>query len=159
MRSKIESTFQWDVFLVWMLVFVYVFTFWFGVYSVCFAESTDIKEIKNGDIKVVFDPSPDKRATGHKLYWTNNVTSDGKVVDLKDQTDYIILKGILGDNTVYKFTATAYGMITDETGKLVEAESVHSEPYYARIVPDESDTEWPVYKKPESPTIIEIRWQ
>jgi hypothetical protein len=159
MKSKAKSTFEWKIILVWVLMFGLCLAFWARLCSFCFAESPDIKELPNVEIKVIFDPSPDKRATGHNLYWTNNVTSDVKVVDLKDQTSYIIPKGILADNTTYTFTATAYGMIMDKTGKLVESESVHSEPYYVRIVPDEIDTEWPVYKKPESPAIIEIRWQ
>ncbi len=128
-------------------------------FSYWFVESTDIKELPNVEIKVTLDPSPDKRATGYNLYWTNIMTSDVKKVDLKDQTVYILPKGILGDNTVYKFTATAYGMIMDQTGKLVHSESVHSEPYYVKIVPAEEDKDRPVVKRPESPATIEIRGQ
>lgn len=159
MKSQAKSTFEWKLLLVWILMFGLCLAFWAGLYSICFAESTDIKELKNGEIKVIFDPSPDKRATGHNLYWTNNMTSEVKKEDLKDQTVYILPRGILGDNTVYKFTATAYGMIMDQTGKLVHSESVHSEPYYVKIVPDEEDVDWPVVKRPEPPAIIEIRWQ
>jgi hypothetical protein len=153
MKLQAKSTFEWDVFLVWILIFGFCLAFWAGLYSVCFAESTDIKEIPNVEIKVTFDPSPDKRATGHNLYWTNNMTSEVKKVDLKDQTVYVLPKGILADNTVYKFTATAYGIVNNKT-----EESVHTEPYYVKIVPFEEDKDWPVAKRPESPRIIDIQW-
>ena len=80
------------------------------------------------EIKVTLTPSTDTRATGHKLYWANDITSDIKNVDMKDQVSYILPKGTLTNNTIYKFTATAYGLVN---GELKESE--HSDPYYLHI--------------------------
>ena len=98
------------------------------------------------EIKVTIEPSADTRATGHNLYWANNVTSDLKKVDMKDQVFYILPKGTLTNNTIYSFTATAYGMVN---GKLEESE--HCTPYYLQI-----NTEAPPDPPVTGPQILKI---
>ena len=80
------------------------------------------------EIKVTLTPSTDTRVTGHKLYWANDITSDIKNVDMKDQVSYVFPKGTFTNNTIYKFTATAYGLVN---GELKESE--HCAPYYLHI--------------------------
>lgn len=89
----------------------------------------NITEFLESGVKITLNPSPDSRTTGHNLYWTNEST--GKVVkqDLGIQTAYIFAKGVLEVETLYKFTATAYGK--DGTTLL---ESVHSDPFYLRLL-------------------------
>lgn len=82
----------------------------------------------NTEVKVILTKSTDTRVTGHNIYWANNITSEIKKVDIGAADFYILPKGTLTSNTVYKFTATAYGLVN---GQL--SESVHCDPYYVKI--------------------------
>jgi hypothetical protein len=108
----------------------------------------DVKEFTEADLRVIFEPSPDIRATGHKLYWTNTVTNKTENIDLKKAVSHIIPKGTLIVGNIYKFTATAYGLVDGKA-----AESVHSDPMYVKL----KKAEDPLVK-PSAPRITELKW-
>ena len=119
--------------------------------------SKSVVEIPEGDIKITFDPSPDPRATGHSLYWTSMVTDEGIKTDLKKETIYTIPKGTFVVGHTYRLTAAAYGLVD---GK--EAESVHSEPLFVRLIqepPITEDPDDPELIKPSPPRLLEVRWK
>ena len=80
-------------------------------------------------LKVTISPSPDVRVTGYNFYITNTVTNESTKVDLKTELSYILSPGVLSEEVIYKFTATAYGLVA---GKL--SESVHSNAYSVKMV-------------------------
>jgi hypothetical protein len=78
---------------------------------------------------VTFDPSPDERATGHNFYITNTVSQAVTKIDLKKEIVYLISAGVLLQDIVYKFTATAYGTVNNKL-----EESVHSDPLFIKMI-------------------------
>lgn len=84
------------------------------------------------NLGITFTPSPDPRATGHKLYKQNMATSDETVIDLEDEIVHVYPEEDFEENVMFRFTATAYGEVE---GTVLE--SVRSEPLYVMMVPEE----------------------
>lgn len=107
--------------------------------------------------KVTFDPSPDERATGHKLYVADTITGPIAVYDLQSEVIREFQPGELPPGITYRLTATAYGNVDGKP-----AESVHSEPLYVKLleaIEEPEDPEEPVLKKPGAPIILDIVWR
>jgi hypothetical protein len=89
----------------------------------------DVQTFPSGtSLKVIIDPSIDSRVTGHSLYWKNQSTDVSKKADMATTPEYLISPGTLLEETVYEFSATAYGLINGSP-----AESAHSNAKLVRI--------------------------
>jgi hypothetical protein len=91
--------------------------------------TADIKEFPYGKIRATLEPSPDSRVTGHNFYVLNQSTNKETKYDLKKEVMKDFEVGTLEKGTIYRLTASAYGMVDKKL-----QESVRSAPYLVRLV-------------------------
>ena len=111
----------------------------------------DIRIVPYGPVKVVIDPSPDPRATNHKLYILDVAASEEYNINFgSGKNDLVIEERELHPGNTYILTATALDDYKNE--------SVRSEPLVIKIdkAPPPEERRPPKWEPVPPPEIVEL---
>ena len=89
-----------------LLVFLLVALLGFLIFWSTFEESTV-------NVKLAWDPSPDPRVNGYKIYYSRSNWEHATVIDVGNRTEYSVSG--LDAGVIYSFAATAYSRNGDES--------------------------------------------
>lgn len=93
--------------------------------GIVLADPGDIKVFEPGtSVKVIFNPSPDVRATGHNLYLKNLSTQAEVKYNLGTAVEKVFGPEVFNAEIVYEVTVTAYGKVNNKDSESARSNSV-----------------------------------